>query len=89
MSLAIEVEQVSDVLLADGRWYVVDGASFDVDSYEFVHDERTALEGAQDTLIASTGFTFRIGNERMSGPLTSILAIKVKVPRNAPNRVPR
>ena len=34
MSLAIDIDTVTDVLLADG-WHKVKSASFDTDSYEF------------------------------------------------------
>jgi hypothetical protein len=58
MSLAIEVDDITHVLLADG-WHTVHDASFGIDSYEFMRHEGMAdspiLGGGQDKHIAAAG----------------------------------
>ena len=90
MSLAIDVDQVTEVLLADGWHYVFD-QSFTLDAYEFfdqyARETDTTLHGGGQSGVCATGFQFksyeglagsnRDGNvEFMSGPLTAILAVK-------------
>jgi hypothetical protein len=78
MSLAIEIDLVTQVLLVDGWHEVVEG-SFLLDAYEYVSDGSTdgGLGGGDDELICATGFSFvDEANDRISGPLTSILAVK-------------
>lgn len=77
MSLAIEVDEVAGVLLADG-WHVVDDDSFDLDSYEFLHGEVPLHLGGQSGICA-TGFAFKEGGDVVLGPLTSILAVRCRV----------
>jgi hypothetical protein len=80
MSLAIDTDKVIEVLLAD-RWHAVLDDTFVIDSYEFVEAGKTVLGGGQDPLVSSMGFTFDEadrGGHAMSGPLTSILAVKTK-----------
>ena len=80
MSLAIDTAKVVEVLLAD-RWHAVLKDSFVIDSYEFVEDGKTIVSGGQDSLVTSIGFTFAEadrGGHAMSGPLTSVLAVKTK-----------
>jgi hypothetical protein len=58
MSLAIDVDNITHVLLADG-WHEVRDASFGTDTYEFVGGERTGdspmLEGGQEKHIPAAG----------------------------------
>ena len=87
MSLAIQVDNVTDVLLADG-WHKVgcskDGvSSFDTDAYEFLEGERLLVGGGTVAGIPSTGATWC--EKTSTGkfivvvcPLTSILALRVK-----------
>lgn len=42
MSLAIDVDTITDVLLGDG-WHKVAGQSFDLDAYEFMWQGRMVL----------------------------------------------
>jgi hypothetical protein len=82
MSLAIDVDRVTHVLLADG-WHKVQGRSFDLDAYEYIQksDEEPIplLRGGSVTGIPSTGACWNeAGDVRLSCPLTSILAIKEK-----------
>jgi hypothetical protein len=94
MSLAIDVENITNVLLADG-WHEVHDASFGTDSYEFVGGEATGdsptLGGGQDHIpaaghrgstsrehIAAAGFSFTEGDHVLCGPLTSVLAVKIQ-----------
>jgi hypothetical protein len=79
MSLAIETDDITHVLLADG-WHIVDDESFGLDSYEFMWREgmgdRPMLGGGQEKHVPATGFSFIEGEETISGPLTSVLAVK-------------
>ena len=95
MSLAIDVDNITHVLLADG-WHEVHDASFGTDTYEFVGSEGTGdspmLGGGQEKHIpaaghrgsttrehiAAAGFSFTEGDHILSGPLTSVLAVKVQ-----------
>jgi hypothetical protein len=88
VSLAIEVDHVEEVLLADG-WHPVtknsDGVStFSLDSYEFVWeaggDPNYLLHGGGRSGVCATGFSFRetAHGARISGPLTAILAVRHK-----------
>ncbi len=88
MSLGIDVNAVTAVLLADG-WHNV--TAFYLDAYEYVEehpepnrDPFVYLAGGQCPHITSTGFTFTddIG-ATVSGPLTSILAVRTTEPGGA------
>jgi hypothetical protein len=74
MSLAIDVDNVAGVLLADGVWYEVAGKSFNLASYEFVHEEETIHKGGQSDVTAK-GFICKPKGRGgvMYGPLTAIL----------------
>ena len=75
MSLAIDVDKVSAVLLADG-WHKMADQSFDLDAYEYVHGSETIHKGGQAD-VTSTGFTLKDdGGYIMYGPLTAILAVR-------------
>lgn len=76
MSIAINTDRVTEVLLTDG-WHIVDKNSFDLDSYEYLWGERLLLGGGHEPLIPATGFTFldETGS-RISGPLTAVLAVR-------------
>jgi hypothetical protein len=58
MSLAIDVDNITHVLLADG-WHDVHDASFGTDTYEFVGSEGTGdspmLGGGQEKHIPAAG----------------------------------
>jgi hypothetical protein len=84
MSLAIDVDKVKAVLLADG-WHDVKDASFSLDSYEYLwygdgddrRDPMILLGGGDEPLIPARGFTFTTtDDDLLSGPLTSILAVR-------------
>jgi hypothetical protein len=92
MSLAIDVDTVTGVLLADG-WHDVADASFNLDSYEFMwsgsHSKRVAdlapdrdplvLHGGGQVGVCATGFEFRDPDGSLiCGPLTAILAVRRK-----------
>jgi hypothetical protein len=83
MSLRINSDNITQVLLADG-WHRVMEGTFDIDAYE-IHDgaerghEFWILRGGIDKHITSSGFTFKdpdADGEYIRGPLTSILAIR-------------
>jgi hypothetical protein len=87
LSLAIDIDKVVAVLLTDG-WHNVEGASFVLDSYEYVwHDDDDPahlelVHGGGNSDVCATGFRFleRVDDvvERFwtSGPLTAILAVR-------------
>jgi hypothetical protein len=56
MSLAIEVDDITHVLVADG-WHTIHDASFGIDSYEFIWrggmGDSPMLGGGQDKHIAA------------------------------------
>jgi hypothetical protein len=85
MTLAIDVDRVTHVLLADG-WHEVTDESFTVGPYEFGQTVSTAtgerefvvLPGADSLGVSPVGFAFteaRTGS-LMSGPLTSVFAVR-------------
>ena len=92
MSLAIDVDTVVAVLLADG-WHEVFDNTFSLDSYEFLwsgregasiqearddFDEYDAeiVHGGGESGICATGFAMRTVEGWIYGPLTSILAVR-------------
>lgn len=96
MSLAIDVDLVTDVLLADG-WHKVASKSFNLDSYEYLWSGRTGMTVAQfeehykddamlihpggNSGVCATGFGFETDQgEWMYGPLTAVLAVKTRRP---------
>jgi hypothetical protein len=80
MSLAIDVEKIATVLLADG-WHLIDEKSFTLDSYEFLefpddpNGERFLLHGGGQSGVCATGYSFIENALRVSGPLTAVLAV--------------
>lgn len=82
MSLAIDVDRVHRVLLADG-WHTVDDWSFTLDAYEYLWyangpgRDPIVLHGGGQVGVCATGFCFTDEEGgRISGPLTAILAIR-------------
>ena len=97
MGLAVDIDKVSDVLLADG-WHHVEFANgkstFVIDAYEFLEHRGEGREptvhvgGGTVAGVPSTGAEWL---ERQSGksyvvtcPLTSILAVRRFVPEAKP-----
>jgi len=76
MSLAIDINKVDMVLLVDG-WHEVANASFDLDAYEYAHEDRTLLEGGSIPGLPTTGATWTEPDGTVIAcPVTSILATK-------------
>ena len=82
MSLAIDIDKTTRVLLADG-WHTVDEHSFYIDSYEYLwhhegHNSPDLVHGGGSSGICAAGFGFLDSEtqELMFGPLTSILAVQ-------------
>jgi hypothetical protein len=76
MSLDIDIEDVVEVLLADG-WHVVHGKTFELGAFDFTNKGRR-VHGGGDSSVCATGFSFVTDQEgsRLAGPLTSILALR-------------
>jgi hypothetical protein len=70
MSLAIDVDTVEMVLLADG-WHEVAEASFDIDAYEYRHDRHTLVSGG-----AAGARWKEPSGAVVVCPLTAVLAVK-------------
>ena len=83
MSLAIDTDQVTEVLLADG-WHVVLGRSFETDSYEYVWDGEI-VHGGGNSGVCATGFRFEeevLAKRVLTvGPLTAVLAVRTSKER--------
>lgn len=81
MSLAIDVDLVERVLLADG-WHPVLNESFSIDSYEFIWTDEGAdqlLHGGGTNGVCASGFLFEeLTGKWLSGPLTAILAVQTE-----------
>ena len=78
MSLAINVDLVTHVLLADG-WHTVHGDSFDLDAYEYMHEKNPIVKGGSVAGVPSTGAVWlESDGTRIMCPLTSVLAVRVK-----------
>lgn len=75
MSLAIDTNRVTRVLLADG-WHQVADQSFDIDAYEYVWDDEL-IHGGGNSGVCASGFAFHTtSGTYIAGPLTAILAIE-------------
>lgn len=80
MSLAINPDHITRVLLADG-WHPVHNTSFNIDSYEFVWRDLIVHGGGQSGITAA-GYIFTTdGGVILCGPLTSVLAVELKPKR--------
>lgn len=87
MSLAIDIDKITEVLLVDG-WHKVamnkQGIStFDLDAYEYIQqrgehkDPLLLLPGGNEQLVPATGFNFaESGGSIIYGPVTAILAVR-------------
>lgn len=83
MSLAIDVDRVRRVLLADG-WHTVTDDSFYLDSYEYLwygEDPRDksdpmVLQGGGSGGVCPVGFRFLSEGSLFMGPLTAIQAVQ-------------
>jgi hypothetical protein len=74
MSMAIDVERVTSVLLPDG-WYEVSEGSFAVGSYEYLQSGESVYWGSGPASIPS-GFSYENSGTRIAGPLTTVLAVR-------------
>ena len=81
MSLAIEVDYVRAVLLADG-WHEVEEQSFYLDRFEFVwgvdaEGKANVMHAAGSDGISVMGFSLvDEDGTRIAGPLSSIIAVR-------------
>lgn len=77
MSLAIDVDEVAEVLLPDG-WHKVADKSFVIDAYEYMDGKELVFGGGHaKEVIPSTGACWKESNGAMVYcPLTSIIAVK-------------
>jgi hypothetical protein len=75
VSLAIDLDDVTAVLLSDG-WHQVANSSFAIDAYEYVFQGDTTHGGGAGG-ITSSGYTFKeMDGTWLSGPLTAVLAVR-------------
>lgn len=87
MSLSIDTDKVTHVLLTDGIWHKVIGKTFDLDSYEYLDRGHCILQGGMVEGVVSTGFTFREDEDTViSGPLTALHAVRTAEPLPAKKR---
>jgi len=75
VSLALEMDDVVAVLLADG-WHDVENHSFELDAYEFKWEAGWG-EDHYVSGMCSTGFGFRENGLQIAGPLTAVLAVRL------------
>jgi hypothetical protein len=81
MSLAINIDAVDGVLLADG-WHKIHKNSFEIDAYEFLRggsseNEKPRLAGGQEALIPAAGATWTESDgTQIFCPLTAVLAVR-------------
>lgn len=79
MSLAIDIDQITAVLLPDG-WHPVADQSFDLDDAYW-----QVLRGGEEKPAA--GFVFRKpGGGWVAGPLASVLAVRTNTGPEEPDR---
>jgi hypothetical protein len=77
VSIAIRIDEVTRVLLADG-WHEVKDNSFKMDYYDYV----TAPAEYKEWKGQDTVFSFIEGNgDALFGPVTSILAVSRPTPK--------
>lgn len=82
MSLAINTQKVTAVLLSDGNWYDVEPGSFDLDAYEFFagdfyeNMDYSVTPPLWKDVPCSTGFLFKNSGTLMMGPATAIQAVR-------------
>lgn len=84
MSLNIDIDTVTEVLLEDG-WHQVEDVSFDLDAYEYQQrwendglHKSYPVHAAGNSGVCSNGFMFKENGAVVMGPLTAILAVKCK-----------
>lgn len=79
MSLLIDIDRVTEVLLAD-KWHTVDNGSFSLDAYEFIEEgeggKKIVLHGGGQGGVCSTGATWQEKSASFYCPLTAILAVR-------------
>ena len=78
MSLPIEVDRVSQVLLSDGKWHKVKGKSFDHAAFAFMRGNRLILGGEKVEGVPSTGATWQEPDGSfVVCPLTAVQAVRL------------
>lgn len=78
MSLAINPDKVTEVLLVDG-WHKVKKGTFSVDAYEFIGpDNQIFMGGGVDKHVSSTGAQWNEGSVTVSCPMMTIHAVRHK-----------
>ena len=78
MSLAIQLDDVTGVLLQDG-WHEVKGASFTTDAYEFLWGDQPQIGGGEVEGVSATGATWQEPDgSHVACPFPNILAVKFK-----------
>lgn len=80
MSLHIDVDDVTAVLLDDG-WHEVLEQSFELDAYECFFEDQRVLGGGTDG-ISATGFAFTADDGVICGPANAIRALRLRTSSN-------
>lgn len=87
MSLAIDIDRVTGVLLSDG-WHRTLEGTFCLDSYEFLRiqqhsdKDQVLFGGGQSPLISAMGAAWKnVGGEWIACPLSAILAVRYRAER--------
>ena len=79
MSLAIKSKNIIEILLPDGKWYSVKDMYLDAYEYGFEdddYDKKWFLEYQPEGKDGVTGFRAVLNNGTITGPMSSIIAIK-------------
>ena len=82
MSLAIQSKNISEILLPDGKWYSVKDMYLDAYEYGFEdddYDKKWFLEYQPEGKDGITGFRAVLNNGTITGPMSSIIAIKERI----------
>jgi hypothetical protein len=78
MSLAINPELITKILLADG-WHEVEPNSLIIDAYEYVEDGVFLFGGSSTNSLTDTGASWREKDgTRVDCPMTAILAVRTR-----------
>ncbi|KJS60650.1 hypothetical protein [Streptomyces rubellomurinus] len=74
--ISVSPKSVTQVLLQDGQWYTVNTGTFTIGSYRLLTDNEL-MDHLLATEVSTPGFSFEEpGGRTVTGPLSSITAIR-------------